>query len=87
MKLIFCPDCSDVFKLAHETRTCACGKCRAKYINHSKAVTNGKGVCLAISNPSLVEACFTLSPKARVECWVRPHTGENNPNTSIDRDL
>ena len=91
MKLIFCPVCNDVFKLAQNIRTCKCGKCRAKYIDNSKAVTNGKGICLAISNHSLAERLFVnpydFDCKRNIECWIRPHTGEHNPNTTIDEDL
>jgi hypothetical protein len=99
MKLIYCPDCEDVFKLDLEKlRSCKCGKCSGKYIDRGNAEVNGQGVSLAISNPALWSAIARLShhknqedvsdhykcPDAwHVECWVRPHEGTFNPRTKI----
>ena len=33
MKLLFCPDCWDMFKLEKEMRSCTCGKCKGRYID------------------------------------------------------
>jgi len=31
MKLLFCCNCHDMFKLSYEMRTCGCGKSKGKY--------------------------------------------------------
>ena len=56
MKLIFCPDCQDVFKLSKKLRSCECGKCSGKYINNLEAVYNN-GIPLGFNNQSLGMAC------------------------------
>lgn len=57
MKLIFCEECWDIFKMAMESRSCACGKCTGRYLEDGhKAETNGRGVQLAIGNGSLLNA-------------------------------
>ena len=40
MKLLFCPDCKDVFKLQKVVKSCLCGKCSGRYINNLDAVYN-----------------------------------------------
>ena len=100
MKLLFCPECDDVFKLDYNLRTCECGKTKGKYNDDANAVTNGKGVCMAIGNGSLKEAARKLMEfssesnrdfyknNCRVEyCWVRPHEGRGNPHTKEDENL
>ena len=103
MKLLFCIKCNDVIKLVEgETRSCKCGICKGKYINHHEAVTNGQGICLAISNPALRRSVNKLichegheanipydvfRSTMGIETWVRPHTGLSNPRSTIDRDL
>ena len=90
MKLLFCPKCYDVFKLDYELRSCRCGFCKGKYEDHLNAITNGKGICLAIANPDLDDARKFLL-KGRdvfiVRCWARQHEGINNPHTKIKEDL
>lgn len=56
MKLLFCPDCWDVIKLALDVRQCACGRVKGKYTDNLHAVTNGEGVCLAFNNTTLSNA-------------------------------
>jgi len=56
MKLLFCPDCQDVFKLAKILRSCECGKCSGKYINNLDAIYNN-GIPLGFNNQSLGMAC------------------------------
>jgi hypothetical protein len=100
MKLLFCDRCYDLFKLDFELRSCKCGLVKGQYINNSEAVVNGKGVSLAIGNGSLLRAVYGwLSAgndhdrdhylnKNKVEfCWVRPHSGEGNPHTTINPQL
>ena len=52
MKLIFCPDCHDVFKLSKKVRTCECGKCKGKYIDNLYAIYDN-GIPLGFDNTSL----------------------------------
>ncbi len=102
MKLLFCDLCWDVFSLSDELRSCKCGTCKGKYINKSEAVVNGGGYSIAIGNGSLVsEICHTihtveLKPntdrgqflkQSELLAWVRPHSGEGNPHTTVDKDL
>lgn len=56
MKLLFCPKCYDVFKLAFGWRSCECGEVSGRYVNDIEAEVNGKGVSLAIGNGSLFDA-------------------------------
>lgn len=58
MKLIFCPDCWDVFKLnSKEPRTCSCGKCWGRLVDSQGLHGEYKGgIPLAIFNTSLVKA-------------------------------
>lgn len=95
MKLLFCPECSDVFKLESEHRQCKCGKVSGHYINQQDAVTNGQGISLAIGNGSLVNAIGILNglgdnhyrheyiKESPVLCWVRPNDGIGNPHTKV----
>lgn len=95
MKLLFCEECWDLFKLAHELRSCACGRVSGHYIDHEKAVVNGKGVSLAIGNGSLWNAIRELRYGAKgvtgerieVLCWVRHHEGPTNPNTTVREEV
>jgi hypothetical protein len=52
MKLIFCPDCQDVFKLTKKVKSCECGKCKGKYINNIDAIYND-GIPLGFNNTTL----------------------------------
>ena len=53
MKLIFCPECHDIFKLStKEVRECDCGKCKGKYVDNLNAVYND-GIPLGILNNKL----------------------------------
>lgn len=80
-------------------RNCACGHCSARYNGDGRtAVTNGHGICLAMSNLDLSRATKSLSDADKapgtahyhypqewdVQCWVRPHEGGYNPHTRID---
>lgn len=98
MKLIFCDRCQDVFKLTTgEIRECSCGYCRGKYLpDGGHAVTNGKGLCLAFANTSVIEALLALTGENgskdygithNITAWARPHTGVLNPRTTIQENL
>lgn len=54
MKLLFCENCSDVFKLKlDEMRYCACGKVYGRYVTNSEAEVSANAISLAIGNGSL----------------------------------
>ena len=98
MKLLYCSSCHDVFKLnVGVKRTCMCGRVWGEYTDDCYAITNGKGISLAIGNGSLLNAIYgfqrigdTLerdeyvnSEDVRVFCWVRPNAGSGNPHTKV----
>ena len=100
MKLLFCEDCYDVFKLdPDELRSCKCGRVRGKYNSDCHtSVSNGKGRSLAIGNGSLMNALcgrkqfeyFSESRQARLTtflAWSRPNDGPENERSTVDPDL
>lgn len=57
MKLLFCLNCNDVFKLTlGKMRSCECGKVKGRYIDNSNAEVSENAISLAIGNGSLVNA-------------------------------
>lgn len=91
MKLLYCYKCGDVFQLRLGVeRSCECGEVTGRYIDRTNAVTNGKGVSLAIGNGSLQGAIQIMRglPQDRafypVMCWARPNDGPANPHTKIE---
>ena len=98
MKLMFCPDCWDVFKLVrYGERSCLCGKVKGKLTDNRHAIINGEGVSLMLDNVLLVESLEKLASmdqneseeyykgNARVLLHVRPNSGNGNPRTKIIR--
>lgn len=61
MKLLFCQECWDVFKLdVGPIRTCKCGKVKGRYINNSEAEVTDNAISLAIGNGSLEMAIYNM---------------------------
>jgi hypothetical protein len=94
MKLVFCTECWDVFKLARELRACECGYCVGKYLeDETHAVTNGRGICVAFNNNKLVKSIIKLRDSKcgergiPLEAWIREHDGISNPRSSVDKNL
>ncbi len=88
MKLLFCLECHDLFKLQFTRRSCKCGKVIGWYKNNSEAIVNGEGLSLAIDNHDLAKIIINNLPikdNHYITCWVRPHEGELNPNTKIEK--
>lgn len=57
MKLLFCQNCEDVFKLdMKKMRYCKCGKVYGRYINSAEAEVSESAISLAIGNGSLLES-------------------------------
>jgi hypothetical protein len=55
MKLLLCPDCTDVFNLTSRLKSCRCGKARGVYVNDVDAVYSD-GVPLGFANSSFLKA-------------------------------
>lgn len=90
MKLLFCFECGDVFGLIPgHVKTCDCGLTKGRYINKRYAEVNGEGISLGLSLPDLRKALYAhgMDTRTDIECWARPHTGELNPHTTINKDL
>lgn len=97
MKLLYCPDCRDVFKLVRsEVRRCKCGKVEGRYLNRRNATVSANAVSLVIGNGSIQDAIGRMRwlkakrPKSTrgdykffssVTAWVRPNSGPGNPRT------
>lgn len=60
MKLIFCSECWDVFKLARHVRSCECGKCNGQYEEDGLNAwyTGESAIPLGFANNSLATACM-----------------------------
>ncbi|EKU99691.1 hypothetical protein Lepto7375DRAFT_1759 [Leptolyngbya sp. PCC 7375] len=60
VKLIFCPQCEDVRKLAFDLRRCFCGEAWGHYCDDGlNAVIGGGAIPLGFENKSFVEALKT----------------------------
>lgn len=64
MKLIFCPNCRDMFRLfvEDEPRKCRCGQSWGRYKNTRKAVIGGKAIPIGIGNESFYTAQKCRTP-------------------------
>ena len=56
MKLIFCPSCSDLFRLFSEPRSCRCGKSWGRYTDDVYAEIGGEAVAVGVANDDFVRA-------------------------------
>lgn len=59
MKLIFCQNCHDVFKLHSDFKTCLCSASGGRYIDDLNAVITGEGIPLGFDNNDFVKALKT----------------------------
>ncbi len=71
MKLLYCPDCGDLFRLwiAPQARSCACGKTCGRYVDGLKAAHNGNGIALILASNDLlagVSAATGKTPAGRL---------------------
>ncbi len=53
MKLIYCQDCHDLFKLSLTMRTCECGHVYGRYVNNQDAEVSEDAVSIVIGNTHL----------------------------------
>jgi len=56
VKLAFCRECWDVFKLDISERSCKCGKVRGRYVTEVQAEVTPNAISIAIGNGSLMNA-------------------------------
>jgi hypothetical protein len=56
VKLIFCSQCQDVFRLFDEPRSCKCGQCSGRYVDARNAEVTGDPAMLGFDNASFVRA-------------------------------
>lgn len=57
MKLVYCKECCDVFKMSHELKKCECGASWGRYKGDGlNATYSGEAVPLGIHNSSLASA-------------------------------
>lgn len=88
MKLLFCPNCWDIFKLDYKKRSCLCGKAIGYYTDDSNAVVNGHGISMGISNNILFLLTQTkITTPIKVTAFARPHEGITNPHTTVNPSL
>jgi hypothetical protein len=67
MKLLFCPECTDIIKLNFDKRFCQCGKSSGAYLPDGlKAWVDGEGFVLGFDNTSFVEAFKTARDVKRL---------------------
>jgi hypothetical protein len=55
MKLLLCPECSDIFNLQEHVKTCGCGHAWGQYIDELNAVYSG-GIPLGFANSTFFQA-------------------------------
>lgn len=61
MKLIYCPECGDVFQLRLKSlKKCECGKVKGRYITKSLAEVSENAISLAIGNGALNNAIVKM---------------------------
>ena len=98
MKLLFCPNCNDLFKLViHELRSCKCGRVMGQATDNTYAVVNGYGFSIELDNHALQDALKKFDgmemdkpyeyyrDNVQVATWVLPHCGPGNPRTQIGK--
>ncbi len=87
MKLVFCPECHDVFKLQYDHKQCMCGKSGGKYTDEINAIIEGMAIPLGFSNGSFVKALkqypFEAKMGERFEAFIIP---ENAPTVKRIKD-
>ena len=65
MKLVLCPKCWDVFKLAYKMRQCECGSVKGRYIDNTFAEVTPSAVSIGIGNGALEQAIYDMQALQR----------------------
>ncbi len=52
MKLLYCPECADLFSLSAQERHCSCGRSGGRYLDDLHAEVSGAAVPIGIDNLS-----------------------------------
>ena len=64
MKLIYCPDCSDLFNLVvGKKRVCSCGASHGSYTNNLEATYGGTAIPIGINNSDFNVALYNYQTK------------------------
>lgn len=79
MKLLFCPECLDVFKLQFRDRSCSCGVSRGHYEKDGERVTVRGGLVMGLGNRSLLLGLQSVAHMGDLaergpdlSCWFFP---------------
>lgn len=56
MKLLFCPECNDVFRLTRTERVCECGATKGMYLEDGLHAKYSGGIPLGFTNHSFIHA-------------------------------
>ena len=72
MKLLFCPECKDVFNLTFKNKSCSCGKTYGKYVDDLNAEISKDSIPLGFANSSFLFA-------VRVQLMLNDKE-QDNPN-------
>src|SRR6266480_1786511 len=83
MKLIYCQDCHDLFKLSLTMRTCECGHVYGRYVNNQDAEVSEDAVSIVIGNTA-DRTSYCQPGHGLIElAWVRPNCGPGNPRSRV----
>lgn len=85
MKLLYCPECNDMFNLSLKEKKCSCGKVKGKYTDSLNAVFSG-GIPFCIHNQDFVEAvkgqsyndvhATNVKYGVRFQAWICPKNSD-----------
>ncbi len=64
MKLVYCQDCQDLFKLSYVTRVCECGRVYGRYLNNEEVEVSPTTISIAIGNTDLRAAIEAMQIQA-----------------------
>lgn len=80
MKLLFCRECRDVFRLWGQQRRCSCGRSKGRYLSDGHhAKFSGPCIPIGIANTDLADADRRYPKKPTA---IRMWTQNGNPDFS-----
>lgn len=69
MKLLYCPNCGDLFNLSYETKSCMCEHSSGKYTDDINAIYSG-GIPIGFANSSFIKAIKNQPEKGMGEVFT-----------------